>query len=119
MADETRTEDRMADQPPPISGPSDEVLEALEDVVKVLADEDRPEEDFYVAADRFLQTFHAELADRDLVDGSLEEWDPRPALLAFEGQLAADRSIDVDVVAACKTVRDSLDATGREMAALN
>ena len=45
----------------------------------------------------------------------LDGWDPRPALLDLEGQLAADRSMDADLVAACKTVRDSLDAAGGEI----
>src|SRR5262245_60306997 len=92
----------------------DDLLAALADVHDVLADEDQPEADFYPAADRFLRVLHAQLVDRGLVHGELDEWDPRPALLDVEGRLA-----DADLAAACKTVRDSLDAAAGEMAKLN
>src|SRR5262245_2446491 len=94
-----------------------ELLCALAEVRDVLVDEHRPEDDFYPAAREFLELLHARLVE-DGLETPLDEWDPRPALVALEAQLAADRSLDVDLVAACKTVRDSLDAAARELAAL-
>ena len=98
---------------------ADNILIALQGVREVLVDESRPEEDFYAAAHTFLQTFHAQLDDRGLEPAPLEDWDPRPALLAFEAALLADKTLSVDYAAAAKTVRDSLDSAAQEMARLN
>jgi hypothetical protein len=94
-----------------------DLLRTLADVRDVLADEQRPERNFYPAADAFLRVLHAQLVDRGLVVGDLDEWDPRAALLDLEGQLAAGRRFDD--AAACRTVRDSLDAGAAEMASMN
>jgi hypothetical protein len=96
-----------------------ELLEALTDVCDTLADERRLESEFYPAAQRFLELFHAQLVERRLVDVPLDEWDPRPALLGLEGELAVNRSLDIDLAAACRTVHDSLDIAAGELAALN
>jgi hypothetical protein len=99
--------------------PDAELLWALGVVRDTLADEDADEDLFYPAADQFLQVLHAQLVEQGLVDVELDEWDPRLALLDLEGRLIANRSRDPDLAAACKTVRDSLDAAGAEMAQLN
>jgi len=93
------------------------LLDALAGVGDALADEDRPEHDFYLSADKFLRLVHAKLVDRGHARGDLDDWDPRPALLDLEGRLAADRRFDL--AATCRTVRDSLDAAAAEMAGLN
>jgi len=90
-----------------------ELLRALADVREALKDDARPEDDFYPAAREFLELLHTCLVE-DGFDVPLDAWDPRPALLDLEGRLA-----DADLAAACKTVRDSLDAAAAELATRN
>jgi hypothetical protein len=99
--------------------PDAELLQALGEVRDALLDEDRPEDDFYPAADQFLQVLHAQLVEQGRVDGELDVWDPRPALLDLEGRLIVNRSLDPELAATVKTIRDSLDAAGRALAAQN
>jgi hypothetical protein len=95
-----------------------DVLEALAEVRDVLVDE-RSDEVFYEAAERFLLVFHGMLEEQGLRPVPFEQWDPRPALVPFEAALLADQSLDVGLAAAAKTVHDSLDAAREQMASLN
>ena len=95
------------------------VLVALDEVRQVIMDESRPEEDFYTAADAFLRILHAQLEERGLEPGPLDDWDPRAALIAFEAALLADKTLDVDYAAAAKTIRDSLTTAAQELASQN
>jgi len=99
--------------------PHTNLLVALGEVRQVLADPERGERDFYPAAHRFLQCLHAQLAGRGMAGVGLDTWDPRPALLLLEASLVADPQLDPALAATAKTIRDSLDAAGRAMAALN
>jgi len=95
------------------------LLAALAEVRDALDDENGPEHDFYAATAKFLEFLHAQLVDRGYEPPALGVWDPRPALLDLEGRLAVDRSLDVDLAAACRTVREMLDEAAVEMATLN
>lgn len=96
-----------------------DLLAALAEVRDTLVDDTRPEDDFYAPARAFLELLNAQLVDRGYEPPALDVWDPRPALLELEGRLAVDRSLDVDLAAACRTIRESLDAAAAEMATLN
>jgi hypothetical protein len=89
------------------------VLVALDGVRKALV-EGADDEEFARAAETFLTVFRANMAER-----GLDEWDELAQLAAFEWQLAADHSLDVDYAAACKTVRDLLTMHRHEQAKLN
>jgi hypothetical protein len=88
-----------------VSTVNDKVLIALEGVRQVLVDERRPENDFYTEADGFLRTLHAELEERGLELGPLDDWDPRAVLAALEVVLLADRTLDADYTDVVKTIR--------------
>ena len=62
-----------------IDEPDAELLRALAEVRDVLADDTRPEHDFYVATAKFLERLHAQLVDRGYDVPPLDVWDPRPA----------------------------------------
>ena len=98
-----------------------ELLAALAEVRDTLVDDTRPEDDFYPAARAFLELLHAQLVDRGLDVPPLDQWDPRPELLALEGVLAVDReSLAAELPDTVRTIRGSLDAAAAaEMATLN
>jgi hypothetical protein len=89
------------------------VLVALDGVRRALV-EQAGDEQFARTAENFLGVFRADMAERGLGD-----WDELALLAAFEMQLVADHSLDVDLAAAAKTVRDLLTFQRHEQAARN
>jgi hypothetical protein len=90
-----------------------DVLQTLDDVRQVLVDQ-RPDDDFYETAQRFVAAFRSQMAQR-----RVEAWDELHQLLAFEAAIIADPDLDDDLFAAAKTVRDWITSGRHKQASLN